>query len=179
MIEWLRQNPRVTAVVAVAVALLIGCIVLFLQWQSAQDIQAERQKDRNNAADVYLRTSLNPDYDVAGLRAEEAALLGKPEFPTEFPVLGLSRYLATGEDVFSDVDIVEMGPSSKVTRPVGGKTYPAYETKVTVEGELTSIISFLEYVEEGPYTSIMVEDVEFKALEGGWQGKFTIVFITQ
>ena len=176
MIELLRQNIRIAALVLVVVLLVVVIIVFYLQLQSAEGDREDLMKDKTIAELEHMRTSV--DYDLATLQARMDGLSGKPEFPTKLPVVDLSHYLARGEDLFR-VDIVEIGPFPVGVKTIGGKSYPAYETKVAVTGELTDIISFLEYVEGGRYTSIMVEGVKFSGSEGSWTGIFTIVFITQ
>jgi len=77
------------------------------------------------------------------------------------------------------VSITEVAPAAVGSEAIGGKTYRAYKTQVTVTGTLTNIISFLKYIERGPFNSIKVEDVSLSGSGGDWRGKFTIVVITE
>ena len=56
MIDLLRNNIRIAVLAVVAIALLIGCIVLYLQWQSAQDTQSEQESDRARVASTLVIT---------------------------------------------------------------------------------------------------------------------------
>jgi hypothetical protein len=78
------------------------------------------------------------------------------------------------------VIITEVKPSASAgSETIGGRAYSAYETQVTVTGTLTNITSFLKYIEGGPFNGIRIEDVSLSGSGQSWQGKFTIVVITQ
>ena len=164
MIELLRQNIRLVAVIAVVVLLLVVNVMFYLQWQSAEDDQAELEKDWKSA-DTNLRVTRTL-YDLDTLQAEKDRLAAKPQFPSELPIVDLMLHVANGAPLFP-VSITE------VTR------VDAYKTQVTVTGTLTKIISFLKYIEGGRFNSIEIEDVSLSGSGGSWEGKFTIVVITQ
>jgi len=164
MIELLRQNIRVVAIIAVVVVLLIVNVMFYLQWQSVEDDQAELEKDWKSA-DTNLRVT-RALYDLDTLQAEKDRLAAKPQFPSELPIVDLMLHVAKGAPLF-DVSITE------VTRVDTDKT------RLTVTGTLTKIISFLKYIEGGPFNSIEIEDVSLSDLGQDWEGKFTIVVITQ
>ena len=164
MIELLRQNIRVVAIIAVVVVLLIVNVMFYLQWQSVEDEQAELEKDWKSA-DTNLRVT-RALYDLETLQAEKDRLAAKPQFPSELPIVDLMLHVAKGAPLFQ-VSITE------VTR------VDAYKTQVTVTGTLTKIISFLKYIEGGRFNSIKIEDVSLSGSGDSWKGEFTMVVITQ
>ena len=168
MIELLRQNIRLVALIAVVVLLLIVNVLFFLQWQSAEDDLGEVEEDWKSA-DTNLRVT-RAQYDLETLQAEKDRLAAKPQFPSELPIVDLMLHVANGAPLFK-VNITEVKPAARVGT--------AYKTQVTVTGTLPKIISFLKYIEGGPFNSIEIEDVKFSGSADSWQGKFTIVVITQ
>jgi len=177
MIELLRQNIRLAAIVAVVVLLLVVNIMFFLQWQSAEDDQGKLEKDWKSV-DTNLKIS-RVQYDLDTLQAEKDKLAAKLQFPAKLPIVDLMLHLANGAPRYS-VNITEVTPSARVdTETIGGTKYDAYKTQVTVTGTLPKIISFLKYIEGGPFNSIKIEDVSLSGSGNSWQGKFTIVVITQ
>lgn len=168
MIELLRQNIRVVAIIAVVVVLLIVNVLFFLQWQSVEDDQAELEKDWKSA-DTNLQVT-RALYDLDTLQAEKDRLAAKPQFPSELPIVDLMLYVANGAPLFP-VSITEVTPSVRVGT--------AYKTQVTVTGALSKIISFLKYIEGGRFNSIEIEDVDLHSSGGSWEGEFTIVVSTQ
>ena len=87
-------------------------------------------------------------------------------------------YVARGEDLYR-VSITEVAPAAAGSETIGGKSYHAYKTQVTVTGTLTNIISYLKYIERGSFNGIKIEDVSLSGSGGDWRGKFTIVVITE
>jgi len=178
MIELLRKNIRVVAIIAVVILLLVVNIVLLLQWQSAGDAQAKVEDDWKRA-DTNLRIT-RVQYEMDTLQAQKNELSAKPQFPSALPVVDLMLYVANGAALFPPVNIIEVNPATRVdTEVIGGKGYRAYRTQVTVTGTLSKIISFLEYIERSPFNSIKIEDVSLSGSADSWQCKFTIAVITQ
>jgi len=177
MIELLRQNIRVVAIIAVVVLLLAVIIVFYLQWQSAEDDQMKLEDDWKRA-DTNLRIT-RAQYDLPTLQAQKDDLSAKPQFRAELPVVDLMLHLANGAPLFR-VNITEVKPAAGVnTEVIGGQGYPAYKTQVTVTGSLTNIISFVKYIEAFRFKGVKIEDLSLSGSGDSWQGKFTIVFITQ
>ena len=177
MIELLRQNIRLAALMAVVLLLLVVVIVLLLQWQSAEDNRAEVADDWELAQIDRNRTLA--EYDLDTLQAEENRLSAKPRFPAELPIVQLMLHVANGAPQYR-VSITEVAPAAAVgSEVIGGKSYHAYKTQVTVTGTLTNIISFLKYIERGPFNGIKIEDVSLSGSGGDWRGKFTIVVFTE
>jgi len=177
MIELLRQNIRLAALIAVVLILLVVVIVLLLQWQSAEGDLDDVEKDRAIAEIDRNRTLA--DYDVDKLQADMAQLSAKPRFPEEMPIVELMLHVANGAPMYA-VSITQVVPAATVgTETIGGRSYHAYKTQVTVTGTLTNIISYLKYIERGRFNSIKIEDVSLRGSGGSWQGKFTIVVITE
>jgi len=177
MIELLRQNIRLVAVIAVVVLLVVVVIVFYLQWQSAEDDQGKLE-DNWKLVDTNLRLA-RVQYDLDTLQAQKDQLSAKPQFPSELPIVDLMLHVANGAPRLG-VIITEVKPSASAgSETIGGRAYSAYETQVTVTGTLTNITSFLKYIEGGPFNGIRIEDVSLSGSGQSWQGKFTIVVITQ
>jgi len=176
MIELLRQNIRLAALIAAVLLLLVVVIVLLLQWQSAEDNRVEVEGEWKRADANLFNT--RDQYNLNTLQAEENRLSAKPRFPAELPIVQLMLHVANGAPQYR-VSITEVAPAAVGSEAIGGKTYHAYKTRVTVTGTLTNIISFLKYIERGPFNSIKVEDVSLSGSGGDWRGKFTIVVITE
>ncbi len=163
MIELLRQNTRLAALIAVVLLLLVVVIVLLLQWQSAEDNRVEVEDEWKSADATLFNTRVQ--YDLNTLQAEENRLSAKPRFPAELPIVQLMLHVANGAPQYG-VSITEVVPA-------------AAKTQVTVTGTLTNIISYLKYIERGPFNSIKIEDVSLSGSGGSWRGKFTIVVISE
>lgn len=176
MIELLRQNIRLAALIAVVLLLLVVIIVLLLQWQSAEGDLDDVEKARDSAEIDRIRAIA--EYDVDELQRQEDQLSAKPRFLAELPIVELMLRVADGAPVYQ-VSITEVAPAATGSEKIGGKTYHAYKTQVTVTGTLTNIISYLKYIERGPFNGIKIEDLSLSGSGGGWKGKFTIVVITE
>lgn len=163
MIELLRQNIRLAALIAVVLLLLVVVIVLLLQWQSAEDNRVEVEGEWKSADANLFNTRVQ--YNLDTLQAEENRLSAKPRFPAELPIVQLMLHVANGAPQYG-VSITEVAPA-------------AAKTQVTVTGTLTNIISFLKYIERGPFNSIKIEDVRLSGSGGDWRGRFTIVVFTE
>ena len=150
---------------------------MLLQWQSAEGDLGEVEKDRDLAEINKSRTIA--DYDVDKLQADMAQLSAKPRFPEELPIVDLMLYVANGAPQYQ-VSITGVVPATAVgSERIGGTNYHAYKTQLTVTGTLTNIISLIKYIERGRFNSIKIEDVSLSGSGGSWQGKFTIVVITE
>ena len=177
MIDLLKSNIRLVALVVIAVALLVVNIMFLMQWQSVTDEKDSLETQRNTAEVNLVVTSAQ--YDLDKLRAEEAELARRPEFPSAFPIVDLSLFLAEGA-YQSRVTLVKVEPPVQIgTENIGGKSYPAYETKVTVTGGLNQIVLFLKYMEGGAFTSLRIQDVSCTSEGAVWNAKFTVVVISQ
>jgi hypothetical protein len=164
-------------VIALVVILVAVNVVFLMQWRSADSERADVEA-RLKVAEVNL-TNARVQYDVVELRQQEAELSRNPDFPTTLPVVGLSLFLAEGA-LLSQVELDKVEPPERVgTETIGGKSYPAYATKVTATSSLTKIVSFLKYIEGGAFSSIRVEDLQVKRDGALWTGVFTVVVISQ
>ena len=177
MIDLLKSNIRIVALVFIAVALVVVNIMFLMQWQSVKDDEAALETQRNTA-EVTLEVA-RAQYDLEELRAEEAELARRPEFPSAFPIVDLSLFLAEGA-YQSHVTLDKVEPPVQIgTENIGGKAYPAYETKVTVTGGLNQLVLFLKYLEGGAFTSLRVQDVSCTSAGAVWQAELTVVVISQ
>jgi hypothetical protein len=181
MIDLLRSNIRLVAFVVIAVVLLVVNIMFLMQWQSVKDDKATLETERRTA-EANLQVN-RAQYDLDELRAEEAELSRRPEFPSAFPIVDLSLFLANGAYTFQiTIDKVEppVGPPVQIgTKTIRGKDYPAYETKMTIRGNPTNVISFIKYIEGGTFTSLEVQDLSCTSKGAVWQAEFTVVVISQ
>ena len=177
MIDNMRSNVRLVALIVVAVVLVALNVVFLMQWQSVKDDKAALETEQRTA-EVNLGIT-RAQYDLEELRAEEAELLSSPEFPAAFPIVDLSIFLADGASHFH-ITIGKVEPPARVgTVKIGGKDYPAYETKMTVNGSLTNIVSFLKYMEGSAFTSLKIDGLTCASDGAVWEGKFTVVVISQ
>ncbi len=177
MIDLLKSNIRLVALVVIVVALLVVDIMFLMQWRELTDDKAALETQRNTA-EVNLEIT-RAQYDLDELRAEEAELARRPEFPSAFPIVDLSLFLAEGT-YQSHITLDKVLPPVQIgTEYIGGKNYPAYETKVTVTGGLNQIVLFLKYLEGGAFTSLMIQDVSCTSEGAIWQAEFTVVVISQ
>lgn len=177
MIDLLKSNIRLVALVVIVVVLLVVDIMFMMQWRTVMDDQTTLEKGMNDAERLLVVTSTQ--YNLDDLRNEEAGLVGGPEFPTAFPIVDMSLFLADGAS-YSHVTLDKVLPPEPIgTKNIGGKDYPAYETKVTVTGGLTQIVLFLKYLEGGAFTSLMIQDVSCTSGGDVWEAMFTVVVISQ
>ena len=177
MIDLLRRNIRLSAFVVIAVVLLVVNIMFLMQWQSVKDDKATLETERRTA-EANLQVN-RAQYNLDELRAAEAELARSPEFPSAFPIVDLSLFLADGAyHFYITIEKVEP-PVLNGTKTISGKDYPAYETKMTITGSLTNVISFLKYIEGGAFTSLEVQDVSCTSKGAVWQAEFTVVVISQ
>ncbi len=177
MIDLLKSNIRLVAIVVIAVALVVVNIMFLMQWQEVTDEKDSLETQRNTAEVNLVVTSAQ--YDLDKLRADEAELARRPEFPSAFPIVDLSLFLAEGAyQSHVTLDKVEL-PVKIGTESIGGKAYPAYETKVTVTGGLNQLVLFLKYMEGGAFTSLRIQDVSCTSAGAVWQAEFTVVVISQ
>ena len=177
MIDSLKSNTRLVALVVIAVVLLVVNIMFLMQWQSVKDDKAALERERRTA-EANLQVN-RAQYNLDELRAAEAELARSPEFPSAFPIVDLSLFLADGAYHFQ-ITIDKVEPPVKIgTEKIRGKDYPAYETKMTIRGSLTNVISFLKYIEGGNFTSLKVQDVTCTSKAAVWQAKFSVIVVSQ
>ena len=159
MTDYIRRNLRIVIFAVVIIALLIALYIIYGQASSAKDdrdvVQKQEQNVRSNL--IINRTQ----YDVVELQRQKDELqAGYTEFPSSVPVVDFTNYLADGANQFYPVTITASQPAAKAgSVTIGGKSYPAYETTMTVKGELSGVIAYLQYVEEGAYSSVKADSV--------------------
>ena len=186
MVALLKNNIRFVALIVVVLALVAASVWLFMQWQSANDELTEaknietRAKTNLGLARANLDNARSENQkELASLQAEKASLSGVQDWPQQFSFVSLNDYLARGSSIFSITVDTVLPVTATSTIVISGKKYPAHETKVTVTGKLSEIIAFLGYVEEGPFNSLKTNNVNFTYDGTTWQGKFTIIVISQ
>ena len=173
MIDLIKREIRLVALIAVAIILLAVCILFLTQWMSLNDDKDALETQRMTA-EVNLNIT-RAQYDLNALRAEEAELLRSPEFPSSFPIVNLSLFFAEGA-IMHHITLDKVEPPVRIgTEVINGKSYPAYETKVTVRGSMTYMVSFLKYLESGAFTSLKITDLDMTTGEA----VFTVVVVSQ
>jgi len=177
MIDRVMNNRRLAAVGAIVIVLVVLAVIFFMQWQTAKDEKVDVEREKN-AAELRLNTA-RVNYDIEELTKQRDNLSRGAEFPKDLPAVGLTLFLAEGA-YLTQVDIEIVQPPTKVaTEKIGSKNYPAYTTKMNVNGSLSQIISFLMYIEGGAFSSIRVQDVVCKDAGAGWDADYTVVMILQ
>ena len=177
MIEILNNNKRLAIIIVIIVVLIAINIVFLMRWQSAEDERSAVETEKR-VADVNL-TQARVQYDLNDLRSREAELSRNPDFPTDLPVVGLSLFFAGGAEQ-AKVSLDEVIPPTVVGKQrIGNRDYPAYATDVTVTGTMNQIISFVQYIEGGAFSSIRVQDVNLAGAGMVWEARLTVVVISQ
>jgi len=179
LIYTLRSNIRVTALVAVVIALIVTNIMLYMPMK---DASAEREslETREAGRKAQLEGILSQEEkNLEELQAEidevRASII---RFPEEFPTDQFGIYLAKGAETYK-IELLSIAPpSGQVNKIIGGKNFPAYNTNISVKGELHYIISYFKYIEEGRYSSIETGNVRFTRSADVWSASFTITFVT-
>jgi len=181
VIDTVKRNLPLTVMAVIAVALLVGSVVTYMQYQSAQTGLDKAQKEA-----IVAKANLaaaRDQYDVDKLRAQEAALKATPDipskWPSELPIINLSELISRGAAKYY-VTINSVTPSmSAVT--IEGRNYSAYRALLNVTSvNLWGIIAFISYVENGPFTSLKTEGLSLALDATGlkWQGQFTVVVVS-
>ena len=185
VIELARRNVALTALMVVALSLLILNPFFYMGWQSANDRQAELEKEEMMANLQLMSAQAN--YDLNALRGERDELLA------EIAVLSESTMIP---EEFSSADVYEtmakeakyrvtLVSLSSVNEPsyetIGENTYEKYEINVIVAGSLTNIVAFLNAMEtEENYPSLRFQDLSVSKSEGqDWEGDIKLVILCQ
>jgi hypothetical protein len=175
-IDLIKRNARVAALIAVAVVLVVVTFVFYSGSQSSADQQATIEKQFTSAKASL--TVAQDQYDVAKLQDQDNSLSNAISFPTTFPGVGLSAYIAGAADKYG-VEVVSLTPKDTIgTETIGGNKYTRYDTVVQVTGDYKSMDSFLSYLEagqSGQFPSLRIENAAFTPTGG----TFTVVILTQ
>ncbi|UCG82715.1 MAG: hypothetical protein JSW38_11100 [Dehalococcoidia bacterium] len=176
MIDRITSNRRVAVIGVIMIALVVVAVIFFMQWQSAEDKKADVETDKKSAEIRW--TNAIVEYDIDELQRQKDSLSSSAKFPENFPAAGLAIELANAA-YWNSVSVeISQNPTKVSTESVGGINYDAYATEVSVTGSLSKIISFLDYIERGDYSSIRVQDVEFKGTEVKGKLTFDLVLLT-
>jgi Tfp pilus assembly protein PilO len=158
-IDLIRRNARLAILIVLAVILVVVTYVFYSGAQSAADDKSIAEKQLSSA-----RASLalaQDQYDVAKLQAQQASLFSTTSFPSSFPTIELSAYLAAAADKYG-VEINVVTPKSPAgTETLGGKKYFRYDTTVKVTGAYDAMNSFLLYLEGGPFKTLRIQNASF------------------
>ncbi len=175
-IDLIKHNARVVALIAVIIVLVVVAYIFYSGSQSSADEQATLERQATTAK-INL-TIAQDQYDVVKLQAEYDSLTGSLNFPTSFPSVALSAYLAGAADKYG-VNLVSLTPKGAVGKEtIGGKQYTRYDTVVKVSGSTDAMNSFLRYLEagqQGQFPSLRLESASFTPIDG----TFTVVILTQ
>jgi type II secretory pathway pseudopilin PulG len=160
IINLVKRNTRLAALIAVVVILVIVAFVFYSGSQSSADEQAKLETQAN-VAKVSL-INAQDQYDLAKLQAEQAGLTGSPSLPLSVSSVELSAYIAGAADKYG------VGLDSLTPRG-------AASAGVQVTGGYEAVNSFLTYLEVGPFISLRLENVSFTPSGG----TFTVVVVTR
>jgi hypothetical protein len=184
-IELARRNVALTALMVFALSLLILNPFFYMGWQSANDRQAELEKEEMMANLQLMSAQANYDLNALrgerdGLLAEIAALVKSTMIPEAFSSADVYETMA--QEAKYRVTLVSL---SSVNEPsyetIGENTYEKYEINVSVAGSLTNIVAFLNAMEtEEKYPSLRFEDVTVSKSESqDWEGDLKLVILCQ
>jgi hypothetical protein len=160
IIDLIKRNTRLAALIAVVVILVIVAFVFYSGSQSSADEQAKLETQAK-VAKVSL-INAQDQYDLAKLQTEQASLTGSPSLPLSVSSVELSAYIAGAADKYG------VGLDSLTPRG-------AASAGVQVTGDHEAMNSFLRYLEEGPFISLRLENVSFSPTGG----TFTVVVLTR
>jgi len=173
VIEFVKHNPRAVALIAVIIVLVIVTYMGYSGWQSAKDEQATVEKK-----EITARNNLNlaqDQYDLNKLRAEKESLMGSAKFPSSFPSVELSAYIAGAAEKYG-VTLNSLTPKGAAgTETIGSQKYYRYETTVQISGSPDRMDLFMRYLEEGPFYTLRVENV----VASPSSATFTVIILTQ
>ena len=177
MIETLRNNIRLVALIIVIIALIVVNVMLFMPMK---DAQAERDKlAKEEKSKTAQLQSLQQEQNLDALRQEIEELEDSIiHFEEEFPMDQFGIYLAKGAETYHILLQSITPPTKAGSVKIGGKGFPVWDTRITIQGELHYILSYFKYVEEGRYNSIETSNLSLSAKGDVWSASFTISFIT-
>ncbi len=170
-VDLVKRNARIVVLIAIIVALAVVAFMMYSGWSSAADQKADVEREQ-----LRVRTNLNialDQYNVDKLRSEYQTLSLGPRFPSSLPVVDLSAYIAAAAERYN-VSIVSLTPGAAGSETIGGKKYNRYDTVVQVAGSYERMNSMLRYLEEGPFSTLRIENLSMTRSDG----KFTIVLVT-
>jgi hypothetical protein len=171
IVERARQNTTLIVLIVIVVALLVGNIVLYLNWSSAKAEQSDLEREKSTAQ-VNLNIA-NDNFNVEKLQAQLDELSGSP-FPTSVSPVQLSLYLADRAQALK-VDLVTITLIPAATENIAGKPYTRYGVSVVATGTLPKVSPFLTSLEEGPFDTLRIEGVSYTQSDN--TVKFNIVIL--
>lgn len=121
---------------------------------------------------------LRVDMDVAQLNRqleEVRARLEADPFPKENPGPRLEELILTADQVtMRDVALGVTG-----TKKMGGREYSAIISHVVCGGQLSSLVSYMRGLVDGPFSTLYLDNVSLSQGEAGWEASFDIVLLIQ
>ena len=172
IMERARQNTTLIVLIVIVIALLVGNIVLYMNWSSAKAEQSDLEKGKSTAQ-VNLNI-MKAQYDVIKLQEQYDELAGSPNFPTSVSPVQLSLYLAARAQALK-VGLVSITLVPAATETIAGKPYTRYGVNVVATGSLTKVSTFLTSLEEGPFDTLRLEGVSYTQTDN--TVKFTIAIL--
>ena len=174
IMERARQNTTLIVLIVIVVALLVGNIVLYMNWSSAKAEQSDLEKGRASAQ-VNLNI-MKAQYDVIKLQEQYDELAGSPNFPPSVSPVQLSLYLA--DRALLKVDLVTIALIPAATETMAGKSYTRYGVSVVATGSLPKVSSFLTSLEKGPFPTLRIEGVSYTQTDNTVKFNIVILFGT-
>jgi len=155
----LRQNTTLIVLGVIVIAFVVGIIVLYMGWRSADAEQSDLKTEQTRAQVNLIQTS--ELYNLETLREREADLEGNP-FPPGVSIVALSSFLATGAERYG-VTTVSVTPASSSS------------VALVITGTVSKMNSFLTYLESGQFVTLKLESLDFTQTGG----KFSLVIATR
>jgi len=177
----MRRFSRFQLILIVAiVALLAVNVFLAIGYFGALSRKASLQSDIENKQAQIARMPSQSDIDALTrqLDAAKQKLADESPFPEEIDPLELLDHIIyavqkAGLDSYSYV------PGVGKKEKIGEGTYTAIPYAITTSERLSTLIRFLELIEELPYDTITIRNVSLTATGEIWNLKFNLVIITQ
>jgi Tfp pilus assembly protein PilO len=173
-IDTIKRNSRIAVLIGIIIILAVVTFMMYSGWSSAADQQSELEKE-----ELRARTNLNialEQYNLDKLRSEYQTLSVGPGFPSSFPSVDLSAFIAAAAEKWG-VTLESLTPKGTTgTETIGGKKYNRYEAAAKVTGSYDRMNSMLRYLEEaGAFSTLRIESLSLTQTDGS----FNIVFLTQ
>src|SRR4030042_484949 len=130
-IDIVKNNTRLVVLIVIIIILAVVTFMMYSGWSSASD-----QKSELEGEETLARNNLNialDQYDLDKLRSEYESLNTASKFPSSFPSVDLSAYIAAAAEKYG-ITLVSLTPKATGSATIGSKKYSRYDTAVQVSG---------------------------------------------
>lgn len=168
-LSWLEKLFLLAAVV-----FLLSDLSLAVFWNRA--LAQEKAVEGAIAEKARLVERLRVDMDVVELNrrlGEVRAALEKVPFPKEDPGPRLEELILTADHM--TVHGIALGEKGK--EKVGGREYRALISNIECRGPLSSLVSYMKGLTDGPFPTLFLDNISLSQSEEGWEATFDIVLL--